>query len=138
MPQAGRDLAEPTSMGIAPNVGGALAYVLGPITGVVFYVLEKENRFVRFHAAQSITVGVVVIALSIALSILGTVLAMVPVLGWIVALLLSLGVSVASFVLWLMLMWKAYNGIEWESPIAGSLARKLVPRLPVVTGPADR
>ena len=138
MPQAGRDLAEPTSMGIAPNVGGALAYVLGPITGVVFYVLEKENRFVRFHAAQSITVGVVVIAISIALSILGTVLAVVPVLGWIVALLLSLGVSVASFVLWLMLMWKAYNGIEWESPIAGSLARKLVPRLPVVTGPADR
>ena len=138
MPQAGRDLAEPTSMGIAPNVGGALAYVLGPITGVVFYVLEKENRFVRFHAAQSITVGVVVIALSVALSILGTVLAMVPVLGWIVALLLSLGVSVASFVLWLMLMWKAYNGIEWESPIAGSLARKLVPRLPIVTGVEGR
>ena len=138
MPQAGRDLAEPTSMGIAPNVGGALAYVLGPITGVVFYVLEKENRFVRFHAAQSITVGVVVIAISIALSILGTVLAVVPVLGWIVALLLSLGVSVASFVLWLMLMWKAYNGAEWEAPIAGSFARKMVPQGPANTTPLDR
>lgn len=129
---------EPSSTSLAPNVAGALAYVLGPITGVAFYVMEKRNRFVRFHAAQSITVGVVVIALSIALSILGTVLAMVPVLGWIVALLLSLGVSVASFVLWLMLMWKAYSGIEWESPIAGSLARKLVPRLPIVAGPEGR
>ena len=138
MTQTGRDLAEPTSMGIAPNVGGALAYALGPITGVAFYLLEKENRFVRFHAAQSITVGVLMIALSIALSMLSTVLAFVPVLGWIVALLLSLGVSVLSFVLWLMLMWKAYNGAEWETPIAGPMARKLVPRLPVVTGPAGR
>ena len=138
MQQTGRDLLEPTSMGIAANVGGALAYVLGPITGVAFYVLEKESRFVRYHAAQSITVGVVVIALSVALSILSTALAFVPVLGWIVALLLTLGIGVASFVLWLLLMWKAYSGVEWESPVAGSLARKLVPRLPVVTGPAGR
>ena len=138
MTQTERDLAEPTSTGIAPNVGGALAYVLGPITGVVFYLLEKDNRFVRYHAAQSITVGVVLIALSVALSILGSVLALVPVLGWIVALLLTLGVGVVSFVLWLMLMWRAYNGAEWETPVAGPLARRLVPRLPVVTGPAGR
>jgi uncharacterized membrane protein len=138
MPQTERDLAEPTSMGIAANVGGALTYVLGPITGIAFYLLEKDNRFVRYHAAQSITVGVVLIALSIALSILSTVLAFVPVLGWIVALLLSLGVGVAAFVLWLMLMWKAYNGAEWETPVAGPLARKLVPRLPVVTTPVGR
>ena len=132
------DVAGTSSTGLPANVAGALAYVLGPITGVVFYVLEKDSRFVRFHAAQSITVGVALIVLSIALSILGTVLAFIPVLGWIVALLLSLGLGLLGFVLWLMLMWKAYNGIEWESPIAGSLARKLVPRLPVVTGPADR
>lgn len=138
MSHAGRELPDATSVGIAPNVAGALAYVLGPITGVAFYLLEKDSRFVRYHAAQSITVGVALIALSIALSILSTVLAFVPVLGWIVALLLSLGLGVLGFVLWLMLMWKAYNGAEWEAPVAGPMARKLVPRLPVVTGPAER
>ena len=129
--------ATPTT-GLAPHVAGALAYVLGPITGVIFLMIERENRFVRFHAAQSITVGVVTIALYIALSILSTALAFIPILGWIVALLLTLGIGFASFVLWLMLMWRAFNGSEWETPIAGSLARKMVPRLPVVTGPPTR
>ena len=115
----------PTSTGLAPNVAAALSYVLGPITGVLFLVLEKQNRFVRFHAAQSVTVGVVLIALSIALSILSTVLAFIPVLGWIVAILLSLGLGLGSFVLWLLLMWRAFQGREWETPVAGSFARRM-------------
>jgi uncharacterized membrane protein len=118
--------AAPTT-GLAPHVAGALAYILGPITGVLFLVIEKENRFVRFHAAQSITVGIVTIALYIALSLLGTVLAFIPVLGWIVALLLTLVIGFGSFVLWLVLMWRAFQGKEWEVPIAGGLARRLVP-----------
>jgi len=114
-----------SSTGMAPNVAAALAYVLGPITGVLFLVLEKESRFVRFHAAQSITVGVVLIALSVALSILSTVLAFIPVLGWIVAILLSLGLGLGSFMLWIMLMWRAWQGREWETPVAGSFARRI-------------
>lgn len=114
------------STGLAPNVAGALAYLLGPITGVLFLVIEKENRFVRFHAAQSVTVGVVTIALAIGLSLLGTVLAFVPVLGWIVALLLTLVLGFGSFVLWILLMWRASQGKEWEVPIAGGLARRIV------------
>jgi uncharacterized membrane protein len=137
MPLTAGNIAEPTSTGLAANVGGALAYVLGPITGVALYVLEKDNRFVRFHAAQSIMVGAVTIALYIALSILSTVLAFIPVLGWIVALALTLGIGAASFVLWLMLMWRAFHGAEWEAPVAGPLARKMVPRLPIVTGVAN-
>ena len=119
--------APTTSTGLAPNVAGALAYVLGPITGVLFLVLEKENRFVRFHAAQSISVGLVLVAISIALSILGTVLAFVPLIGWIVGLLLAIGLGFGSFVLWLLLMWRAWQGREWEVPLAGSLTRRLVP-----------
>ena len=89
--------AAPTpTTGLAPNVAGALSYILGPITGVLFLVLEKENRFVRFHAAQSITTGLVLVALSIALSLLSTVLAFVPVLGWIVALLLAVVMVIAA------------------------------------------
>ena len=118
--------ATPTT-GLAPNVAGALAYVLGPITGVLFLVLEKENRFVRFHAAQSITTGLLFVAISIALSILSTVLAFVPVIGWIVGLLLALGLGFGGFVLWVLLIWRASQGREWEVPFAGSLARRLVP-----------
>jgi uncharacterized membrane protein len=115
------------STGLAPNVAGALAYLLGPITGVLFLVIEKENRFVRFHAAQSITVGIVTIALAIGLSLLGSVLAFIPVLGWIAALLLTLVLGFGSFVLWLLLMWRASQGKEWEVPVAGAFARRLVP-----------
>src|SRR5689334_17289909 len=64
-----------TSTGLSANVAGALSYLLGFITGIVFLVLEKQNRFVRFHAAQSIAVSVAIIVLSIALSILSGVLA---------------------------------------------------------------
>lgn len=117
--------ATTSSTGLAPNVAGALAYVLGPITGVIFLAMEKENRFVRFHAAQAITTGILMIVLSIGLSILSTVLAFIPVLGWIAAILISIAISLGFLVLWVMLMWRAYQGREWEVPVAGPMARRL-------------
>ena len=81
----------------------------------------------RFHAAQAVTTSVLMIALSIALSLLSTPLAFIPVLGWLAALLISLVMGLGSFVLWLMLMWRAYNGEQWEVPIAGPLARRIAP-----------
>ena len=115
-----------TSTGLPANVAGALAYVLGPITGVLFYVLERDNRFVRFHAAQSIVVSVVMIVISIVLGILGAVLGFIPFIGWIIAGMLSLGVSLVSLVLWLFLMWQAFQGKEWEVPFAGVFARRMI------------
>ena len=118
--------ATATSTGLQPNVAGALSYLLGPITGIAFLVLEKENRFVRFHAAQSVVIGIAMIALSIAFSILGGVLAFIPILGWIVVLLLSLVLGFGSFALWLFLMWQAFQGKEWEAPLVGGYARRLM------------
>jgi uncharacterized membrane protein len=115
-----------SSSGLAPNVAAALSYVLGLITGAIFLVIEKENRYVRFHAAQSVAVSLLFIVVSIGLSIVSGVLVFVPVLGWIVAFLLSVGLSFVAFVLWVMLMWRAYQGREWELPIAGGIARKLM------------
>jgi len=117
--------ATTSSTGLAPNVAGALAYLLGPITGILFFLLEKENRFVRYHAAQSITLGLLWIALSVLFSVLSGMLVMVPVLGWLVALLLSVVFGLGGLFLWLFLMWRAFQGREWESPIAGPMARKL-------------
>ncbi len=88
-----------TSSGLDQNLAGALAYLLGPITGILFLVLEKENRFVRFHAMQSTILGVGWIAVSIVLSLVSGALAFIPVVGWIVSILVSFGLGVIGF-LW--------------------------------------
>lgn len=111
-----------TASGLAQNVAGALAYLLGPITGIIFLVVEKENRFVRFHAMQSTVLSIAWIIVSVGLSFFTA----VPVLGWIVGLLTSLVLGLAGFILWLVLMWKAFQGEEWELPIVGPFARAQV------------
>ena len=114
-----------TSTGLTANVAGLLAYVLGPFTGVLFLVIEKENHFVRFHAAQSVAVSLAIIALSIAFNILSALLIVVPV-GWIIALLAGVVFSLVTFVLWIVLMLRAFQGREWEVPIIGRFARSFV------------
>lgn len=109
-----------TSSGLAPNVAGALSYLFGIITGVIFFVLEKDNQFVRFHAMQSIIVSAAFIIISIVLSIF----AMVPILGWIVGALASMVLGIVGLILWLVLMFKAFQGQEWEVPILGKYARQ--------------
>ena len=117
--------SEMSSTGLAANVAGAVAYLLGPVTGIIFLVLEKDSRFVRFHAAQATIVGVALVALSILLGIVGAMLAFIPILGWIVGALIGLAFSLGVFVLWVLCMWKAFNGEEWEVPVAGPYARRM-------------
>ena len=104
---------EKTSTGLAENVAGLLCYVLGWITGIIFLLLEKENKFVRFHAFQSIYVfGVLTIA--------SIILGWIPVLGF----LLSSVISIIGFILWIVLMIKAYQGYKYKLPWAGDFAEK--------------
>jgi uncharacterized membrane protein len=110
-----------TSGGLTPNLAGALSYLLGPVTGIIFLVLERTDKFVRFHAMQSTVLGVAWIIFSIALSVLSGI---VPVIGWIFGLLISIVLGIGGFILWLLLMWNAYQGKEWELPIVGPFARK--------------
>ena len=109
-----------TSTGLTQNLAGALAYLLGPITGILFLVVEKENRFVRFHAMQSTVLCIAWIIVSYGLRFF----LLVPVLGWIIGILTGLVLGLGGFILWLVLMWKAYQGEEWELPIVGPFARK--------------
>lgn len=113
-----------SSTGLAPNVAGALSYVFGIITGVLFLILEKRDSFVRFHAAQSIVVSVAVIAAWIGLTILSALLGVVPVIGWLVGLVLSLAFGLLSLGLWLYMMFQAFQGNEWEVPYLGEQARR--------------
>ncbi len=102
-----------TDTGIKPNVAGLLAYLLGFITGLIFLLIEKNNKFVRFHALQSIaTFGFIFVAQWI--------LAFIPVLGPIVSGLLS----IAAVILWIVLMVKAYQGEKYKLPYLGDVAEK--------------
>ena len=105
-------------MGLQSNIAGALAYFLGPITGILFLLIEKDNKFVRFHAMQStLTFG--------GIFVLNIVLGFIPILGWIAGSLISL----VSLILWIFLMYKAFNNEEYELPIIGDLARKQVEKV---------
>ena|SRR5438034_8786229 len=103
---------EKTSTGLDANVAAALSYLVGFITGVVFLVIEKDNRFVRFHAMQSTVVFLAIVGIDILLQI-------VPILGALVVVFL---VIPASAVLWLVLMYKAYQGEEFSLPVVGPFA----------------
>src|SRR3990170_7121890 len=98
-----------TALGIDENIEGLLCYLLGFITGILFLILEKENKFVRFHAMQSIIVSVAAI---VVLTVVGAILIFIPIIGWILYMLLNLG----AFVLWLFLMYKAYQGEIYKLP----------------------
>jgi uncharacterized membrane protein len=102
-----------SSLGLEANVAALFSYLLGFITGIIFYVLEKENKFVRFHAMQSIVTFGAFFVVSIALGIF-------PFVGWILINLLS----IASVILWVLLMIKAYNGEYFKLPVAGDIAEK--------------
>lgn len=118
------DLQTPSSTGLDPKIAGALAYVLGPLTGIAFLVMEKQSRFVRFHAMQSTLVGVALIILNIVLNVVEAILVRIPLIGWLFALGLILIVGLASLALWLALMFMAFQGKEWELPVVGEHARK--------------
>ncbi|MFC1900989.1 DUF4870 domain-containing protein [Chloroflexota bacterium] len=106
---------EKTSMGLDENIAGLLCYVLVWISGLAIYLLETENKFVRFHALQSI------IAFG-ALMVTGIILGWIPVIGVVI----GWAVSVLSFILWIVLMVKAYQGIKYKLPVIGDIAEKRV------------
>lgn len=111
--------------GLEDNVAGALCYLVGFITGVLFLVLEPYSKrpFVRFHAFQSILFSAGWIALSIAFSIgfaiVGAVLHL-----WFIFFPLRLLIGLIGFLLWLFCMYKAYNREWYQLPLVGPIAAK--------------
>ena len=103
-----------TSLGLNQNITALLTYLIGWVSGLVILLLEKDNRFVRFHAMQSILVfgGLTLISILIGSTLLFFV--------FLIPLLNLLGV-----VLWILLMVKAYQGDFFKLPIIGDQAEKL-------------
>lgn len=102
-----------TSTGLNENVAGLLCYVLLWISGLIFILLERENKFVRFHALQSIIVfGILMVA--------SVLIGWIPFIGWLFGGL----ISILTLVLWVVLMVKAYHGEMYKLPWAGDLAER--------------
>lgn len=117
---------ETVNDGMASNVAGALSYLLGFITGIIFLVLEpyKRDEFVRFHAFQSICLNVVLIVLSIIWSIFtGMMFYVIGFLGGLFAFIHGL-VGLGIFLFWIFLMYKAYSKEKFMIPIIGEFALK--------------
>jgi uncharacterized membrane protein len=123
--------------GLTPNVAGALAYLVGAITGILFLVIDpfKTDRFVRFHAFQSIFFNLAWIAFWIVWSILGLMLSAVSHgLFFIIQLPINLLISIGGFCLWIYLMYTAYQGKTFQLPVIGALAATQAGIAPVGTG----
>jgi uncharacterized membrane protein len=111
--------------GLTPNVAGALAYLVGAITGILFLVIDpfKADRFVRFHAFQSIFFNLVWIGFWIVWMIVGLMLGAISHgLFFIIQLPINLLITVGGFCLWAYLMYSAYQGKTFQLPVIGALA----------------
>ena len=123
-----------SSTGLDENIAALLSYVLGWVSGLVFFLMEKDSKLVRFHAMQSILFCVVVAVLGIALwvvtflillvgamlpDIMGSLLALLGTLIWLVF-------SVAMLIAWILCLVRAYQGQFFKLPVIGNMAEKIV------------
>jgi uncharacterized membrane protein len=112
--------------GMAENIAGLLCYVLGWVTGIIFFLIDKRP-FVRFHAAQSIVVfgGLHVINIVIGVMFGAGFMMMGGWSGFGLGWALYSIISLISFVLWILLMVKAYQGEKFQVPVAAGIAQSL-------------
>jgi uncharacterized membrane protein len=100
------------------NLMAAASYLLGWVTGIIVLLIEKDNKFVRFHAMQSLLLFG---GANLTLIVLG----MIPVLGWLVGVVIWF----AAFILWIVCMWKAFQGEMYKVPYVSEFAEKQLAKL---------
>ena len=114
-----------TQSGMAENVAGLLCYLAGWLTGLIFFLIDKRP-FVRFHAAQSMVVfgGLFVIRIILG-AVFGASGMMMGFGAWGIGGALYGLVSLVGLILWILLMVKAYQGEQFEVPVAAGIAKSL-------------
>jgi len=108
-----------SSTGLESNIAGLLSYLVGWVTGLIFFLIEKDDESVRFHAMQSILFFGAVSVIQIVLGILG----IIPAIGLIFAIIGYL-IWLFAVVMWIIFMVKAYQGERFKFPVTGDLAEK--------------
>ena len=115
-----------TSTGLPSNVAAAIACI-PLIGGIIFYILEKHDPFVRFYAMQSIILGGAWVLFAIVYSFAHAILTPIPAIGLFFAIILWVIwalVGIAFLVVFIVTVVKAFSGVRWEIPYIGPMARK--------------
>jgi uncharacterized membrane protein len=117
--------AAASSTGLSTRFAAALAYSAWWITGFLFWFLERRDRYVRFHAAQSLAAfGLIALLIGgfavLAIASLSFLPNAFTLFVWAAAVTWTAGVA-----LWVVAMWKAANGNVWRIPIASELADRM-------------
>src|ERR1700722_603738 len=114
------------TIGMTDNMAGALCYLFGFITGILFLVLApyNQNRNIRFHAFQSIFLNIAVFALWIVVTIVLIPFHYIPFLGFVISFVLEFVLWIGTVIVWLYMMFKTYNGEKIVLPIIGPMADK--------------
>jgi uncharacterized membrane protein len=119
-------VSKSTSTGLPSNVAAAIACI-PLIGGIIFYILEKHDSFVRFYAMQSIIFGGAWILCWIVYLVAHTILGSIPAIGLFFAIILGIAwalISVAFLVIWIVTMVKAFTNVRWDIPYIGPIARQ--------------
>jgi uncharacterized membrane protein len=123
-----------SSTGLDENIAALLAYIFGWVSGLIFFLMEKDSKLVRFHAMQSILFNALILVLCVVLwivtFILILVMAMLPdIMGSLMGLLTSLiwlVFSIALLIGWILCVVRAYQGQFFKLPVIGNMAEKIV------------
>ena len=121
-----------SSTGLDENIAALLSYILGWVSGLVFFLMEKESRLVRFHAMQSILLSVAAIVIfvvfwiiaGVATLALGYISSILSFLVWIVTVLVGGVLGLAIVVGAIICLVKAYQGQYFKLPVIGNMAEK--------------
>lgn len=115
-----------TRSGMQPNVAAALAYIFTVLTGPIILMIERDNKYVRFHAVQAILYGAVWVSLWIIFGIAVNKIQSVPTVMWIIDTLLHFVIMLGGLVILLFLIYKTYKGERIKLPILGNIAEKMI------------
>jgi uncharacterized membrane protein len=121
-PAGGAPVAAAGTSGLEENVAGLLSYILGWVTGLIFFLIDKRP-FVRFHAAQSIIMSIALFVVYFGIAFVFGMLSFAH-LGFLAFALYPL-VGLLVFVLWIFLMYKAYQHEKFKLPFIGDIAEKM-------------
>lgn len=114
-----------SSLGLAPNIASLLSYICPPFTGIVFLLLEKIDKDVRFHSWQSIVLGASFWFLAFILKLMAVIMGF---LAGVLEVMIDFFVwplILATIAVWVICLIKAYQGERWRIPVVGDVAAKM-------------
>ena len=120
--------AGPTSTGVDPRLAALLCYTAWWVSGLIFLIIEQQHRTVRFHAAQSLVLfGGLSVIIGV-LSVMSVGMLIVSGAAFQAARALVYVIWIVAVAIWLVLMYRTYQGQTWRVPLAGGLAAKIAAR----------